>query len=339
MATSISRVKASLTGGMEDRPPVGVWAHNFTRENSPEDLAEETVRVVKHYGWDFAKIQNRATSFGEDWGLRFKPSDKYYVLPEVIELPVRDSTGLRNLRPVDPTEGVLGEQLRALRMIRKALGDEFPVIQTVFSPSMVLPFLMEKDMKKHGPCLRSVIQDYPQAARQALTALKETYVNFVKAALEGGADGVFYTIKPAGKAFLSLDQYKEFCLEDDAEVLQAANGGWFNMLHLCGSGVYFDVIPELPCHAVNYEVLPEHPKLSEVRDKYGKTVMGGLSPKPYTVSLTPAQVAAEVTSALEDTKGLGFMVAPGCSISPDTPEENLFAMHAAIRGWLSKDKQ
>lgn len=339
MITSRCRLKAALAGKIEDRPPVGFWAHNFLKENSPEELAQETVRVVRHYGWDMAKIQNRATSFVEDWGLKYRRSAERHVFPKVVDVPIRDASDLYKIKPLDPHKGVLGQQLSALKMIREALGAEFPVIQTVFSPSMALSFLMEEDMGKHGPCLREAVENHPQAVRHAFSSLKETYVNFTAAAFGSGADGVFYSIKPAGNAFLTLEQYKSFCLADDAEVLGAAGGGWFNILHLCGQGVYFEVIPELPCHVVNYEISPRHPRLCEVRDRFKKTVIGGVSPKPYTASLSPKEVADEVTAALDDTSGLGLMVGPGCSISPDTPEANLFAVNDAIRDWTARVKR
>lgn len=331
-----NRVKAALAGKMGDRPPVGFWAHNFTREITPESLAQETVRVVQRYNWDFAKIQNRATGFAEDWGLRVRFSSHPHKLHDVLEVPIRDAADLRKIKPLDPYKGVLGEQITALKMVRNTLDPDIPVIQTIFHPAMVLQYLLDPSPANHGRCLRELLTEHPQPAREALSAIKETYANFATAAIESGADGIFFSIKAAGQGHLPLDQYKAFCLADDREILQAAQAGWFNILHLCGKGVYFDVIPDLPVHVINYEVMPEHLGLKEVRDRFGRAVMGGVSPKPYIATMSPAEVAGEVTKALDDTSGLGMFVAPGCSVSPNTPAETLLAVHKAISDWVAE---
>jgi len=46
------------------------------------------------------------------------------------------------LRPVDPRQGALGEQLAALARIRARVGPDTPIIWTVFAPMMVMPYLL-----------------------------------------------------------------------------------------------------------------------------------------------------------------------------------------------------
>jgi hypothetical protein len=58
-------------------------------------------------------------------------------------VPLAGPSDLRRLAPADARIGALGEQLHALRAIRKAVGADTPVIWTVFSPFMVLPALVE----------------------------------------------------------------------------------------------------------------------------------------------------------------------------------------------------
>jgi uroporphyrinogen decarboxylase len=46
---------------------------------------------------------------------------------------------------------------------------------------------------------------------------------------------------------------------------------------------------------------------------------------------TPDEVAAEVRQAIAETGGRRVLVAPGCSIPPRTPAENLAAAARAAR--------
>ena len=329
--TSETRIRRALRGEPVDRPPISFWAHNFARENSAEDLAAETVRAWRRYGWDFIKIQSRASSFAEMWGSHYQPSTQVAVPPTLLEWPVHTAADLAAVRPVDPTSGALGEQLDALRAIRAAVGPHVPILQTVFAPTMVLTYLVD------GPeQLRRYLTEAPAATKTALAALAETLAGYAQASLEHGADGIFYAIKAADGDLLTRDQYAEFGLPYDVPALAAANGGWLNLLHLCGDRLYFEVVDDLPSAFVSYALSPHNPSLAAGRDRARRAVIGGVSPKPQIREMTPAQIAAQVNAALEETGGVQMMIGPGCSISPDTPEANLDAANRALADWAAR---
>ena len=330
---SETRVRRALRGEPLDRPPISFWAHNFARENSAEELAAETVRVSRRYGWDFIKIQSRASAFAEMWGSRYRPSTQIAVSPTLLDWPVHSQADLPTLRPVDPTSGALGEQLAALRAIRQAVGPHVPILQTVFAPTMVLTYLV------NGPDnLRGYLAEAPAAMKAALAAIRETMAGYAQASLEHGADGIFFAIKAADGDLMTRDQYAEFGLPYDRPVLEAAGGGWLNLLHLCGDRLYFEVVDELPSAVVSYALSPHNPSLAAGRDRARRAMIGGVSPKPQIREMTPTQVAAEVAAALADTGGVQMMIGPGCSISPDTPEANLDAANEALAAWAAQPR-
>ena len=190
--TKRARVTAALQGEPVDRPPISFWMHNFGQENSAEALAAETVRVYRRYDWDFIKIQSRASVFAEMWGSRYRFSDQVAVPPTLLDWPIRSEADLRALRPADPTTGALGEQLDALRAIRRAVGPDVPILQTVFAPAMVLSFLVNG-----VPDLLAYVRQAPAAAHAALAAIRETLAAYAQAAVEHGADGIFFAVKAA----------------------------------------------------------------------------------------------------------------------------------------------
>ena len=63
------RVRAVLAGEPVDRLPVSVWGHDFLREGSAADLANQTVERHRQYDYDFVKINPRWTLFAEPWGI------------------------------------------------------------------------------------------------------------------------------------------------------------------------------------------------------------------------------------------------------------------------------
>ena len=323
------RVRRALAGGPVDRPPISFWWHSFTRENAADTLAAETAEQFQRYAWDLIKIQSRATSFAEGWGVRYRPSTVPAVSPVITERPVRSAADLRRIRPLEPSEGALGEQLTLLRLVRRAVGPDVPILQTVFAPAMVLSYLLDPAPGGEAP-LRDLIRAHGPDVHAALSAIRDTMAAYARACLAGGADGIFFAVKAASADQMTRAEYEEFGLPYDRAVLDAAAGGWLNMLHLCGPRLYFDVVDGLPTPLVNWALEPGNPTLAEGRDRSRRAVIGGVTPKPGLLDLSPEQVEAEVGAAIADTGGVRMMIGPGCSIPPDTPEANLRAACAAV---------
>ena len=325
----VERIRRTLAGDETDRPPISFWAHNFAKENSAEELAQETVTHFRRYDWDLIKIQSRASVFGEAWGSRYRYSSQRAIPPVLLDWPVRTARDLQAIRPLRDLVDPLAEQLAALRMIRREVGPDVPVLLTLFAPAMVLQFLTGESQE----ALLGLVRDFPIEAHGALAAIRDTLTAYAQAAIENGADGIFFAVKGASANQMTRAEYAEFGLPYDRPVLEAARGGWLNMLHFCGSHLYFDFAKDFSVPLVNWSLEPGNPTLAEGRDRLARAVIGGVSPKPRILSLTVEEVRAEVLAALGDTRGRRMMIGPGCSISPDTPEANLFAARQTVLEW------
>ena len=167
----------------------------------------------------------------------------------------------------------------------------------------------------------------------ALRIITETFTNFAIACLEQGASGIFYATNGwAQEGMLTPDQYSEFGEQYDMEFLDAIKSrSRFNILHNCGSHIYFDLLAKYPVQALSWAAtLEENPNLQEGKMRSGKAVMGGISEKTILKNGTPAEVQEEVEQAIELTGGRHFLLAPGCSIPPEVPARNLEAIHRAL---------
>src|SRR5262249_34589059 len=125
--TKRERVSAAIRGDQVDRVPVSLWLHNFATENSAETLTAETLRLARRFDSPrsdgvFLNPQSRAQCFAEMWGLRHTPSRERATPYTATRTPLATAQDLRRLEPVDARSGALGEQLHALRAIRKAVG-------------------------------------------------------------------------------------------------------------------------------------------------------------------------------------------------------------------------
>jgi uroporphyrinogen decarboxylase len=325
--TKRERVLAALEGKPVDRVPLSFWLHNFATENSAEGLAAESLRLARAFDWDFLKPQSRAQCFAEMWGLAYAPSREQAVPYTVTRAPVATEGDLRALEPVAPRTGALGEQLQALRAIRASVGPDTPIIWTIFSPLMVLPFLMAGGKEQALGLLRTS----PRAVEHALGAMAQTLAGYARACVEEGADGLFYATNVATQALLSVAECRRFQRPFDLPVLEAVQGAPFNLLHVCGEGILFDEFTDYPVTAFSWATVPGNPTLADVHRRTGRAVVGGFPAKPHIASLTAETLARRAREAIDEMGGRWLLLGPDCSINPETPEPLLHAAGAAAR--------
>jgi uroporphyrinogen decarboxylase len=326
--TKRERVMAALRGEAVDRVPVAFWLHNFVAENSAEGLARETLRLARTFDWDYLKPQSRAQCFAEAWGLEYTASRDRAVPFTVTRAPVGGVSDLAALEPADPRAGALGEQLEALRLIRAAVGPDTPIIWTVFSPLMVMAYLMKGGREQALSLMRSE----PTAVEHALEAVAVTLRAYAGACLDAGADGLFYATNLATRSLMSSAECRRFQRPYDLRVLGAVDRAPFNLLHVCGEGALFDEFLDYPVTALSWAAtVPGNPTLAEGYRKTGRAVVGGFPAKPDIAGFTGAALADRARSAIAEMGGRRLLLGPDCSINPDTPEPLLHAAGAAAR--------
>jgi uroporphyrinogen decarboxylase len=325
--TKRERVMAAVRGEPVDRVPVSLWLHNFATENSAETLTAETLRLVRRFDWDFLKPQSRAQCFAEMWGLRYTPSRERATPYTVTRAPLTTADDLRRLEPVDAQSGALAEQLQALRAIRQAVGTETPIIWTVFSPLMVLPFLLAGGRAAAVSLMRSE----PAAVDQALGAMAETLAAYARAAMATGADGLFYATNMATQELSTTEECRRFQRPHDLRILGQVERAPFNVLHVCGTGILFDEFVDYPMAALSWATVSGNPSLKEAHERTGRAVIGGLPAKPVIKGLAPSEVDARGRGAIAEMGARFLLLGPDCSIDPDTPDAVMDAATAASR--------
>ena len=322
------RVLAAVRGEAVDHTPVSFWGHNFARENSAQDLAEETLRIARTFEWDFVKVQSRFSCFAECYGGIWQPSGQHNVMPTLVKPAAETVADLERVEPVEIQGGPLGEQIEALRLIRAGLPDDRPVIMTVFSPLMVLRYFF----REGAQAVVSALRIDPEQVEGALAPIASTLASFSRACVEAGADGIFFATNVATSDLLEATEIGRFERPFDLQVLAAVSQAPFNMMHVCGERAHFEQFVDYPVACFNWALGDGNPDLIAGMAQTGRAVAGGLSAKLPLRTMTPEQVAAEARAALAQTGGLSHLLAPACSIDPDTPPTNLMAAREVARG-------
>lgn len=332
--THRERVNAALRLERPDGIPISFWGHNFARENSAEDLAQETARLALAYDWDFVKVQSRFSCFAEAWGARWLPSGDSTTRPRQVHPIIHSATDLTRLADSKADYGPLAEQIHALRLLRHRLGDDRPIIMTVFSPLMALAYMYPDEHDPRMAMLADLRENHELAA-QVLSNIGDVARRFAEDCVDAGADGIFLASNLASSDVASEADLRLFERPYDIAILGSVSEAPFNMVHVCGARTNFGVFADYPAAVFNWALGDGNPTLSEGQQLTRRAVAGGLSSKPVLRTLTEGQVRAEASQAISDTGGVGLLLGPGCSIDADTPPGNLFAAAAVARDFTA----
>jgi uroporphyrinogen decarboxylase len=200
-----------------------------------------------------------------------------------------------------------------------------PVIYTIFTP-----LSQAKKLVGDGSLIYH-LREHPEQIQKGLETIAESTRRFVEALFDhAGVDGIFYAVQHAQASLLTQDEYTQYCRADDLAILEAAEPGWLNVLHLHGDDIYFDLLADYPVQVINWHDRETPPDLATGLKKFPGAVCGGLR-QEETVNLgTPEQVRAEARAAIEATGGERFILGTGCVALTTTPHGNLMAARQVV---------
>ncbi len=333
MTTKRERLEAAIAGQVADRPPVALWRHFPVDDQDPRWLAEAIIRFQEEYDFDFVKVTPASSYCLVDWGVEDvwegnSEGTRRYVL-RMIETP----GDWGRMRKLSPSAGNLSRHLDCLKLLRAKLPAGTPLLPTVFSPLAQAKNLAgEQRLFEH-------LHRNPGAVLAGLEAITATTVDFISAALAAGADGIFYAIQHASYRYMDAEGYARFGIPHDERILEAAEGGWLNVLHLHGDAIMLDLAERYRVQVVNWHDREAGPSLSEgaVRLK-GKAVCGGI--RRGTLALgDPLQVSEEAADALKQMRRQGLVLGTGCVVPIIAPHANLAAARRAVEPGQTSQRQ
>lgn len=322
--TKKERVLAAIRKQEVDRIPYSIWYHLPHYDQDPVALAEEQIRLAELYNLDFIKMMPFGNYVAQDYGLSVSFYCKKDQPAFEREFGIHTVEDWLKIEPLPAIYGTYGKQLQLTQQMAKRLKDDIPFVQTIFSPLTVAK-------KLAGPRIFEDIKSHPDYVHQALSAITETTINFVKANIEAGVSGFFLATQCATSDFMEESEYNIFGKQYDLQVLDAYKDlTYFNILHIHGDNAYFKDLVDYPVHCINWHDRWTKPSLEEARHLTDKCLMGGINEK-WLENARYEDVAHHVEEAVEMAGRRGFMLTPGCCIELGTPDVNLLAVSIAAK--------
>jgi uroporphyrinogen decarboxylase len=323
MVSKRERLEAAIAQDVADRPPVALWRHFPVDDQTATGLARSAGLFQEQYDFDFIKLTPSSSYCLLDWGVEDEWRGNTEGTRNYTKRAIHQAADWTELEILDPHKGALARQLQSIRELREFVGEQVPIIQTIFSPLSQAKNLSGQD------AMLEYLHREPDHIETGLERITDTTTAFIEAVLETGADGIFYAIQHASYRFFDEPTYERFGQPYDLRILEAANTAWLNVLHLHGEAIMFDLASSYPVQIVNWHDREVEPSLSEGRDRISGAVCGGVNRS--TLELGDAdRVREEALAALSELDRRGIVLGTGCVTSTIAPRSNLEALRSAV---------
>lgn len=319
------RLEATLRGEPADRIPVALWRHFPGDDQRAEDLARSQLDFQRAFDFDFIKVTPSSSFCVADWGTESRYEGNLEGTRIYTRRVIATPADWYHLQLLDPLGGSLGQQIACLQALARSIGHDVPFIQTIFNPLAQARYLAGDER------LLTHLRAYPDALLAGLETITETTARFVEEVGKTGAAGIFLAVQHASYRLLNEDEYRRFGEPFDRRVLDALpSGAWFNVLHLHGQDIMFDVLASYPVQAINWHDRETAPSLAEAMGRTKHALIGGLRQWETMVRGTPADVQAEIADAIQQTKGRRLIIGTGCVTPIVAPLCNIRAAREAV---------
>lgn len=303
--SKVQRVQAAIKGETVDRTPVSFWYHFRVEDRPIEEFVNATLGFYRKYDVDWLKVMN----------------DYPFGSPTMLG-SIRSPSDWRKLRPVGGREGGFAKQAEALKRIGDGLKGEAWYIDTFFNPWSTAQKLCGRQAVAH-------LKEDREALRVGLRVIAESFADYVPAALEAGAAGIYLAVDGASADIMTEDDYLDLVRPADLTVLAAAKAAPFNVLHIHGTRIYFSALKDYDVAGISWSYGVSGPSIAEARREYAGCLISGLD-ETRILEKTGPEIQAEIRQAIADSGGRGFIAASGCAVPTETPEALLKAARGAV---------
>ncbi len=323
-------IKETLLGNLSEQIPISLWKHHPEADRTPEGLAKAEIDFHKLMNHDLMKI----SFFGHfpciDFGCTAIYDGAITGSTTLTTAAINKVSDWETLEPLDVNAGEFGRQIHAVELIQKYAHGVVPTMATVFDPTMVADKISDKNLQKYA-------DENPEVLKGALEIITDIMVDFASAAIDAGADGIFLASQHSTKSSVTDKQYKEFVLPYDLKFITRLRGkAKFIVLHLHAreenEELRFDQIAKTPGVAgINWEDQTSALSLKQGKKRFRGAVLGGIDHNGVFRTGNAEDARKQVLQAIDEAGPDRLIIAPGCVITVDTPQENIIAVRDAVK--------
>ncbi len=308
----------------------GVWAYNQTQRSlqdsfdmPPEQSAQYWIdtneKINSDLIWCAAGCNNLAL---RALGAKSKFSKVGFAATSKPFIEEPGEVDKLNVSCIKEDPGVIA-MLESAKIMKEKMGD-----QTMLAISQWGPMTLANLMMGAANFMLMLKRD-PEGVRYVLEFTKEVVIEYWKLFAEAGAEHVSQAEPVASGDMISREMFEQFALPYMQKTNQAIKDQVFSkMVHICGdTSKILDLLPETGAEVFSMDYKVDLKLAREVFD--GKMAFAGqIDPSDVMYMSDPGKVTEVAEKCVTDAqweKG-GYILMPGCDLSPLTPLENIQAM-------------
>ena len=292
--TKKERVQAVMRGEVPDRIPAGFWYH-YGPQYSVQEMIDAHLTLLRETDMDIVKIMQD------------------YMYPISGKITCADDWYQVRMKGTDSEE--FDKMVQVIKGIRKEVGDDILLFQTMFGPFKALSIAFGDDV------LMQYCEEAPEAVLAAVKNMADTLEEWTKGYLEAGADGIYYSAQFAEVGRFSEEEWEKFVKPYDLQILNVADEaeGKYNILHICGEPefqfrTYVERYKDYPGDLINWSVKDNGYSLKKGESFFGRAVLGGMNNKGNLLRGPKEAIRKEAEEILKEFGCKGFMLGADCTI-------------------------
>ena len=291
------------------------------------DLATEvTLQPIRRYGFDAAILFSDILILPHEMGLGlgFTPGEG----PK-FERPLRDPAEIHKLPRLDPFDAT-GYVMDAVRLIRRDLPEDTPLIGFAGSPWTVATYMIEGGSSKDFKLAKKMLLEHPEDADALIRHLADTTADYLLAQVESGANALMVFDSWGGA--LSPAMFERFSLAGMQRIvdrIREVSPQTPVILFAKGCGGMLESLADTGCQGLGVDWTT---RLSDARRRVGDRVALQGNLDPVVLTTTPEVIERAATQVLEDFgPGSGHIFNLGHGITPDVPVEHVEVLVETVR--------
>lgn len=295
--------------------------------STPEWACEVTLQPLRRFPLDAAILFSDILTIPDAMGLglRFLPGEG-----PVFDHPVRSAADVDHL-PIPDPEQELRYVVDAVRLIRRELNGEVPLIGFAGSPWTLATYMIEGGSSKDYRRSKAMLYDEPELLHRLLDKVAQATTAYLNAQIAAGAQAIMIFDSWGGA--LAHDAYRLFSLAYMERIVRdltrEADGRHVPVvLFTKGGGQWLEAMAATGCDGLGLDWTTD---LGQARDRVGDRVALQGNLDPCVLYASPETIRNEVARVLADYgPGPGHVFNLGHGIHPAIPPEHAGAMIEAV---------
>ncbi len=294
---------------------------------TPELACEVTLQPLRRFGLDAAILFSDILTIPDAMGLGLN-----FVEGEgpVFARPLRSAADIQKL-PIPDPNSELNYVMDAVRLIKKELNNQLPLIGFAGSPWTLASYMIEGGSSKTFAQIKTLLYQNPQVLHQLLDKLAIAVTHYLNAQIAAGVDVVMLFDTWGG--ILTTPQYEKFSLQYMEKILNGMRQHNKTrqvpvIMFTKGGGLWLEKMANIGCDAISLDWTIN---LSAAKARVGNKVALQGNLDPAALYAPEEKLYEEIKQVLEQYgTDPGHVFNLGHGVSPDVDPEKVRLLVDAV---------